>query len=264
LAWRRWRPALAAAAAVVLLLGGALLARRLLSTRAGAPGAAVAMARTYRTGTGQRDSLQLADGTRVLLGPGSSIRVGADFPARRELFLAGEAYFDVVHDAAHPLSVHAGPAIVQDVGTRFDVRADEGERVHVVVASGAVRLAPATVRADAAAGGVMLYAGDAGTLAAGGQTVVSRAEDVLAVLAWTRGELVFRGAALAEVGAALRRWYGVQLRVADPALAGRHLTMNFAGEPRDRVLETIALALGARLQLHGDTAVLGAGSPGGR
>ena len=65
---------------------------------------------------------------------------------------------------------------------------------------------------------------------------------------------------MGEVAAALRRWYGVELQVPDTALAGRHLTMTFTGEPKGRVLETIALALGARLQLHGDTAVLTAGT----
>ena len=90
LVWRRWQPALAAAAAVVLIVGGGLLARKLLS-RGPAGGAAVATARTYRTDPGQRDSVRLADGTSVLLGPGSVLTVPADFAARRNNVLDGEA-----------------------------------------------------------------------------------------------------------------------------------------------------------------------------
>lgn len=257
LAWRRWQPALAAAAAIVLIVGGGLLTRKLL-LRGPAGGAAVAMARTYSTRPGQRDSLRLADGTSVLLGPGSVLTVPADFAAVRNIILDGEAYFDVVHDARRPLSVRAGAAIVQDVGTRFDVRSDEADRVHVVVTSGSVLLRART--AASANAGVVLRAGDAGTMGADGQAVVAHAPDVPAALAWTRGELVFRGARVGEVAAALRRWYGVELHVPDTALAGRHLTMTFTGEPKGRVLEMIALALGARLQLHGDTAVLTAGT----
>jgi transmembrane sensor len=53
------------------------------------------------------------------------------------------------------------------------------------------------------------------------------------------------------------------LRIADPSLAGRHLTTTFAGDPPQRVLQIIALALGARVERHGDTAVLRAGAAGG-
>jgi len=159
--------------------------------------------------------------------------------------------------------VRAGGAIIQDVGTRFDVRCDEGDRVHVVVTSGSVLLR-ALAAAPAHATDVVLRAGDSGTIGADGQALVTRTADVPAALAWTRGELVFRGARVSEVAAALRRWYGVELQVPDPALAGRHLTMTFTGEPKARVLETIALALGARLQLRGDTAVLTAGTPSSR
>jgi ferric-dicitrate binding protein FerR (iron transport regulator) len=54
----------------------------------------------------------------------------------------------------------------------------------------------------------------------------------------------------------MRKWYGIELKVADKALNNRHLTATFAGESPERVLETIRLALGAEIERHGDTAIV--------
>ena len=252
-----WTPFLRAAAVVAVLAGGALLARQLLRGGHVPPpaGTAVARATIYRTGVGQRDSVTLADGTHVLLGPGSALTVAANFPAARVVTLEGEALFDVRHDATHPFTVRAGRALVQDVGTRFVVVGDAGGRVRVAVTAGVVRLSSA-VPGPGAGAGVLLRAGEAGLVEADGQARAEPRADTRAELAWTRGQLVFRGAPVSEVAAALRRWYGVELRMTDPALARRHLTTAFAGESRDRVLQVIALALGGRIELRGDTAIL--------
>lgn len=240
----------AAAAAAVLLAGGLLVRQVLRPSGAGAPVAAAAS--TWRTAIGQRDSVVLPDGTHVLLGPGSVLALGGNFARERDVTLTGEALFSVTHDAARPFRVHAGGALIEDVGTRFDVRADERDRTRVVVVEGAVAVAAA----DSPARRLVLRAGSAATLAPGGRVTPEQSPDPARELAWTQGELVFRGAPVSEVAASLRRWYGIELRVADPALQRRHLTTSFGSESRDRVLQDIALALGARLEMHGDTAVL--------
>jgi transmembrane sensor len=250
-------PALRAAAAVVLLVGGALLAWT-LRERGGAGGPGLA-ARSYATAAGERDSLRLPDGTRVLLGPGSRLEVAAGYGERtRDVALSGEALFDVPHDDARPFTVRAGSALVRDLGTVFGVRSDDAGAVRVVVTRGAVQLRPAGAAADT---GVVLLRGDRGVLPPAGRARAERAAAREDDLAWTRGRLVFRDAPVERVAADLRRWYGVELRVADPALAGRRLTASFAGESREQVLRVVALALGAELELRGDVATLRAGAP---
>src|ERR1700676_3625297 len=55
--------------------------------------------RTYATVAGERAELRLSDGTRVRLAPASRLSVSADYGTdRRDVYLDGEAYFDVVHD----------------------------------------------------------------------------------------------------------------------------------------------------------------------
>lgn len=244
-----WRsPALRAAAAVILVIGGAFLFWRM--TRTGPLSSAVA---AYSTGVGERDSVRLPDGTRVLLGPASRLTVAGGYGERaREVTLRGEAMFDVPHDDARPFTVRAGAARVRDIGTVFTVEATPGAGVRVVVTQGAVALRAAESRSGDE---MVLREGERGELAEGG-SAPRRAAATEDDLAWTRGQLVFRDAPLAEVAGELRRWYGLTLRADDPAIADRRLTASFQGEPPEQVLRVIALALGAEVQTRGDTAVL--------
>jgi transmembrane sensor len=246
-AWRT--TVLRAAAAVVLLLGAALIWR---ATRGGADGGPDPASLTYVTMAGQTDSLRLVDGTFVVLGPASELIVSETYnQGRRDVNLTGEALFDVVHDAARPFTVLAGAASIQDLGTSFTVRTDAADEVRVVVTSGSVLLqAAGGSRAD----GVILRAGDRGVLSAQGSASAERGAPIEADLAWTRGRLVFADAPLERVAEDLRRWYDIELRIDDPNLAGRHITATFTGEPVQQVLDVIALALGARIEMRGDTA----------
>lgn len=254
----RWRtlgiPVLAAAtiavAAVGLWRSGAVQGR-------GAEFAGL----TVETSVGERDSLMLPDGTAIQLGPDTRLTVAAGYGrARREVRLEGRAFFDVKHDAAHPFTVLAGPALVQDLGTSFVVDQIEPEHVRVVVTSGIVSLRDVALPDSA----VELREGDVGEVQPPRRIVkqrgAARSEDV----AWREGRLVFREAPLSVVRAELRRWYGVELRVADPTLANRHISAEFAGEPVDQVLSAIALSLGAEIERRGDTAVVRAARRGVR
>ncbi len=250
----RWRvlgiPAFAAAAAIVLAV---LALWRLRATSDEA--APTFAARTIETTVGQRDSLQLPDGSVIHVGPSSRLTVAAYGGDRREVNLEGEAFFDVRHDASRPFVVHARPAIVQDVGTAFLVDQIDSASVRVVVTSGIVTLRGVGDSPDSAA---ELREGDIGELQPPPRrrVEVQRRAATPDDIAWTRGRLVFREATLERVRTELRRWYGVELRSADAALAGRHLTAEFAGEPIDQVLRTIALALGAEVERRGDTVIV--------
>ncbi len=242
-------PALAAAAAIIL----ALLTLWQLRVREEA--APTFAARTIETTVGQRDSLHLPDGSVIHVGPSSRLTVAAYASDRREVNLEGEAFFDVRHDLSRPFVVRAGPAIVQDVGTAFLVDQIDTGSVRVVVTSGIVTLRGVGDPPDSAA---ELREGDIGELQPPPRrrVEVQRRAATPDDIAWTRGRLVFRDATLERVRTELRRWYGVELRVADASLAGRHLTAEFAGEPIDQVLRTIALALGAEVERRSDTAIV--------
>jgi transmembrane sensor len=242
--WRTY--AVLAAAAAVILVAGVLVTRRTTPERR-----VVVAARTYTTQVGERRDVLLTDGTQVTLGPATRLVVRG-----RDAELSGEALFSVVHDRTRPFTVRAGDAVIRDIGTEFTVHSDSGEAVRVVVNEGAVQLSHGR-------DSVTLVRGDVGVLETSGRVAASRGAATDDDLAWTLGRLVFRNASVPELVADLRRWYGVELRVSDTALVRRHFTGSFAREPADRVLDVIALALGARVDRRGDTAFIrpGASSP---
>ena len=236
-----WRRALVTFTASVLVMAGVGYGVSHRSAPDGtswgtAPVIALA-ARTYTTAPRERAELRLPDGTRVRLAPVSRLRVGADFGAeRRDVFLEGEGYFEVAHDAQRPFTVFAGNASVRDLGTAFAVRSYPDERaMQVVVREGAV----------AVSGVGRLGPGELGRLTADGTGTRERV-NVAAALGWLHGRLVFVDAPLGRVLQDLRRWHDLDARVADPSL----LALRFTGTLDDASLEDAVAQLAAALALE--------------
>jgi transmembrane sensor len=247
----RWRTmtvgAILTAAAVVGIM---VTLRSVHVTSTPTTGAAL----TYTTRVGQRDSVRLADGSRVLLGPDSRLTVPTDYgTTSRAVELHGDGYFDVRHDAGKPFAVRVGMALVEDIGTTFTVESDPGDTTSVAVVSGSVRLRGGNSAPNA---GVVLAAGDRGSIDGRGNVRTERHAVRDDDVAWTTGRLVFRDASLARVVGEIHRWYGVTLRIADPSLLNRHVTTSFSGEPIDQVLKILGLTLGARVERQGDSAIV--------
>src|SRR5438552_7255366 len=245
--WRLLVPALAAAAVVIALIGGRGLLRRTPQWR------------EYATTAAQRMVVRLQDGTQVTLAPKSRVRYAADYgTARRDLYLDGEAYFQVAPDSQRPLRVHTAASVTEDLGTAFVVRAYADQvATEVVVAEGRVKLSRAdTTAASSHAPALVLEARDLGTLDPSGVTAVRRGVDVGRYLAWTRGVLAFDGAPLGDVVVTLGRWYNVEIRLADSGLAARRLTATFQNESIDLVLQRIALTVGLRVERADGSVIL--------
>jgi ferric-dicitrate binding protein FerR (iron transport regulator) len=232
--------ALAAAAVVIALIGGWAVLQR------------TPRMSEYATATGQRTVIRLRDGTQVTLAPKSRVRYATDYGrAHRDVYLDGEAYFQVSPDSQRPLRVHTANSVSEDLGTAFVVTAYADQRAtEVVVAEGRVALWGAGAgRAGGARPALVLEARDLGRLDLNGVASLQRGVDVGRRLAWTTGgALGFDGALLSDVVTALERWYDVEIRLADSALAARRLTATFTNEPIDLVLQRTALTLGLRVE----------------
>jgi len=246
---RRWQHfAVPAAAAAVLAIGVGLYWHSERTPGYTPP----SVSQTVATSVGQRDSIRLPDGTRVVLAPESQLIVTAGYGDDvREVELRGEAYFDVLHDAARPFVVRAGGATVRDLGTTFTVRTMAEQGVRVAVTSGLVSLAAAQATGDS----VLLRPGDAGTLASDGRTLVERGGATEPDTAWTRGRLVFNEASIPAIRAELRRWYGIDLQV-DSSFASQHWSGTFDGASPDSGLKRMAWGWGAVVERRGRTAII--------
>lgn len=265
---RRTTGILLKAAGVVFVLGTAALLYRKGAEPARtvrAPAVAPRPAeppREFATRRGQRSTFHLVDGTRVILGPGSILRVRSGLTpgaatGPREVALEGEAFFDVRPDEARPFVVHGAVGVARDLGTSFAVRSYTQERaMRVAVMSGFVSLRAAGASDPAApVDTLLLRAGDAAETSPGALTRLP-ATEVAPLLAWTRDTLAFADAPLSRVAAEIERWYAVRVIVADSALARERLTAVVPRGELSEVLDVVRLALGVRLERERGRVVL--------
>lgn len=240
--------AFAATISVVVLLGWRLYAGSYTASPAGP-------VRIATTPPGQRAILYLADGTRVMLGVASTLRSPAEFgTGRREVDLTGEAYFEVSADERRPFVVRAGDVVARDMGTSFLVRAYPDEpHARIVVREGRVAMGgvgnPDTARLS------QIAPGQLGRLLDDGSPVVEPA-DTAAYFSWTEGRLTIDNKPLREALPQLSRWFDLDFRLGDSALANIPLTATLGSRLSPDMLDLLARSLGARQERTGRTVTL--------
>lgn len=200
-----------------------------------------------------RDEVTLSDGTRIRLDAGSVLRYPEAFGGdQRTVHLSGEGYFEVASNPNRPFVVHAGHAVVEVLGTRFNVRAWQPEqRVAVAVAEGRVSLGAAEDAQEA----VEIAAGHTSTLPHGGRPTEPHPDDVDKHLAWMHQEAFFDSAPLRDILYQLERWYDVRFLLEDTSIASEQLTLHLQTQSLDDVLELISALTGLDCE-HSDGAVL--------
>ncbi len=186
----------------------------------------------------------LADGSRVLLAPDSTLTVdGGD---ESELALEGGGYFDIRHDPARQMTVTAGDLEVVDIGTEFDVQSGAGV-TRVAVAQGSV-----AVRADTLDAPVNLPAGRRMVYDTTRHTATVSAIPPAQVGDWRNGRLTFADAKLAVVAADLSRYAHTKI-IVSPSLADRLFSGTLAIGDGDTAVRDLAQLMGLVAIRDGDT-----------
>ncbi len=220
----------AAAAVLIVAFGTALWMMR-------RPGMQV-----ISTAIGQQSHLQLKDGSQLTLNTNTLLAVRLT-PGRRDVYLRrGEAHFDVVHDAARPFFVHAGDAVIRDVGTQFEVRLRSDRDIDVLVNEGQVEVrGPAAAAATASAGEQLLIAGPHLEI-----TPVSPRQ-IADDLAWREGALVFEGEPLSKALAEVRRYTRARIVLARPEVGSLHISGRFRTNDVPGFFQALQAALPVRV-----------------
>jgi len=181
----------------------------------------------YSTGVGEQRMVRLPDGTRITLNSASRMTVTYRSARRQVRIDRGEAFFEVVGDAARPFQVRAGDHAVTALGTSFAVRY-EPQRLAVTLVEGSVAVSSllAMVGTEGAApvfpglapGSVTLAPGERLILGTSGPPAID-APPIDAVTAWRRGEVVLDKTPLAEAVAEMNRYDQDRLVIDDPRVA---------------------------------------------
>lgn len=194
------------------------------------------------TPVAQRSALTLADGTRVELNAQTSILVELDGRTRHVRLSAGEAFFTVAKDPAHPFTVETPAGAVRVTGTQFNVRTDAAMPFEVTVLEGSVSARPAGVN-GATAAPVALTAGDR---LAGGAVARLSAAALDNALAWRTGQIVFEDTPLDEALARFARYHGRGI-TATPGAAGKHIGGRYSLDDLDGFFSQIEEAIGVKV-----------------
>jgi transmembrane sensor len=171
----------------------------------------------HATATGETRAVTLVDGTRLQLDTDTVVRVSYGSRGRDVTLLRGQAFFDVVRDAARPFAVTAGPARAEVRGTRFDMRLDD-RFVAVAVEEGRVAV---SFNGHSPLSGDVLTSGE--SLRIDRTTGLARQGAVApeAVAAWREGRLIVEGWTVAQVLDELGRYHRGVILLRDEELGGR-------------------------------------------
>ncbi|SHF55648.1 FecR family protein [Fodinibius roseus] len=205
--------------------------------------------REISTEKAQRANTTLGDGTRVLLNADSKMTLPSEFASDvREVFLEGEAYFDVAGNPDKPFVIHAGESVTRVLGTSFSVRSyPEDEGVRVVVQEGRVSFGAADAQDEQKS---VLSANELGRYSLRSNRIETRqVDDMELYLSWRDGYLKFRETPMYKVATALERRYGIEVAFDRQELREKSLTALLKSRSIRNVLDVIAMSLNIEYEL---------------
>lgn len=248
---RWWSFAIAASLLLVVAAGGLLWSRYR---------AAAVQIENYATAVAADRNVALSDGSQITLGGATRLTTRYTRDRRDVHLSAGEAFFQVAHNASRPFVVAAGEVSIRAVGTAFNVRRT-GERVTISVAEGRVRVASS----EGAAIG-KISAADALEAVAGQQISFDPRASGLSVstispghvMSWHEHRLEFVNEPLDSVVANINRYSTRPLALADAKLGALVFTGTVDTTALDSWLEALPKILPLRVAADSERVTLSA------
>jgi ferric-dicitrate binding protein FerR (iron transport regulator) len=170
--------------------------------------------------------LLLADSTQVWLNAASSLQFPDQFdPAKREVFLTGEAFFDVKHTDRIPFVIHTGKISTTVLGTAFNIKAyPDQKNITISVSKGKVRVTGTNGWATTLSKGQQIKVKDDGMQA------MEKTIPAEKVASWQQGNLVYDDEVLGDIIADMQRIYNVNIEVNDGSIGDLKISTSFKRE----------------------------------
>jgi ferric-dicitrate binding protein FerR (iron transport regulator) len=202
---------------------------------------------TTLSATDDKIFMTLEDGTRIWLNLNSSIRYNEGFGTeKRELFLNGEAFFDVVKNDKVPMVIHARNIDITVKGTAFNVNAYKNlPGTEVLLVRGSVEV---THRLDnnrkvlLKPSEKLIVADELNDRTSVFRIMIASAPVQLQELKWTSDSIVFKKEKLKDLAVQLEKKYGVKIDIRNEQLKNMRFSGTFTGETIGEVLEALRLS----------------------
>jgi transmembrane sensor len=240
-------------AAVVVFITGVIIAGSYFKRTGPGNG------QTFAAANGERKTIQLPDGSDVTINAGSTLQIKPQFGIKtRDVYLQGEAFFDVKHNANVPFIVHTDAMEVKALGTAFNVKAYQNEVfTEAALIRGLVEVTltkennfklllhpnekitwkiagPDVDNSQATRPQIADHVIAADSLR---KKIVATNDGVIKEIAWKADKLIFFDEQFDEIARLLERWYNVQINFEDDALRNYHFSGAFEKEDLITVLD---------------------------
>ena len=178
---------------------------------------------TLKVPYGKRFKLTLSDGTVVNLNSGTTFRYPEQFGVngKRNVYLTGEAFFEVAKDKEHPFIVNANQVDVEVLGTKFNISAyPENPSVNSTLVEGSIQMYEVANKQNL----VLLQPNQMATWQNNSKKITTKEVDPSFYAAWTKGELAFKDTPFSTIAKIIQRTYDVEIINENSDLAKQNFT----------------------------------------
>ena len=174
---------------------------------------------TISTPRGGQYQVTLSDNTKVWLNASSSIRFPTVFAGReRRVEITGEAYFEVSKNAATPFNVLVNGAVINVLGTHFNIMAYDNEAsINTTLLEGSLQVVKGVATC-------LLKPGQQAALSKAGIINIIPDANLAEAVAWKNGLFEFNSTDVKTIMRQLERWYDVEV------VFDTNVNLHFSGE----------------------------------
>ncbi len=211
---------------------------------------------TQQTAFGETKRIKLADGTAITLNANSTLRYPSDYQQNREVWLQGEAFFEVMpvsrSNATSPskerikFTVHTERLLVEVTGTSFNIN-DRQDKTQVVLNTGKIQL-KAQALPQNQPDIVEMEPGDMVEVLAGDGKILKKVVNPEVYSSWKDYKLVCYDTPLKVIAQVIQNNYGKQVVFKDPDLSAMVVTGTLPTNHLDLLLEVLAESMQLEIQ----------------
>lgn len=210
--------------------------------------------RQYATRAGEHAKIVLSDGTQIWLNAGSHVKYPVTFKGdTREIYLIGEAFFDVAKDKKHPFIIHTDKMDTKVLGTSFNVQAYPDQTTQEVsVLTGRVNVKSTVTEENVyvTPGQKVVFKSHSNKLQAFKDIPMN------SISLWRKHIIVFEDAPLPEVIATINRNYNVTVQIANKNLNNLKISAYFKELPAGQVVALVCNIINAEYKIESGTYVI--------
>lgn len=185
---------------------------------------------------GKHFDIVLSDGTKVKLNSGSSLNYPVAFleGKNREVYLKGEAFFDVAKDIKHPFIVKANDVNVQVLGTQFNISYyPEDPTIQTVLIEGSVNVNENNINND----GEVLTPGQMAEWSKTSKSFRIKEVDTEIYTSWIENKLVFKSTSFEIIKKKLERKFNIVIDCQYSTINEQVYTATFLNESIEDIMD---------------------------